>query len=156
VETWKKPPARTRFVVDEGDVADRRADAGAEDAELGVALLFEQWRQRRASWTDWRLAWRVRPMLGPQIWSGAFVTLGHAAVVVVGHAHFQDGDAETLNPAAKATLAVPFGVPVGEEKDGRACTGALATPSELKWSRGRERVGRGRYCFPARGIRWNW
>jgi len=29
------------FIVDESDVADRRADAGAKNAEFGVALLLE-------------------------------------------------------------------------------------------------------------------
>src|SRR5712664_3611456 len=47
----------------------------------------------------------------------------HAAIVV-GHAHFEDGNAQALNPVAETVLAVPFGVPVGEEEDG----GALLLP----------------------------
>jgi hypothetical protein len=47
---------------------------------------------------------------------GALVAFGHAAVVV-GEAHFEDGDADALEPLAEAALAVPFGVPVGEEED---------------------------------------
>ncbi len=114
------------FVVDEGDVADRGADAGAKDAEPGVALLLEPVEAAAGVLDGLAVGLESQADVGAADLVGAFVTLGHAAVVV-GHAHFQDGDAETLNPAAKATLAVPFGVPVGEEKDGRACTGALAT-----------------------------
>src|SRR5580704_5490627 len=51
---------------------------------------------------------------------GAFVAFGHAAVVV-GHAHFEGGDADALEPFTKAALAVPFGVPVGEHQDGGGC-----------------------------------
>src|SRR5216684_611736 len=36
-------------------------------------------------------------------------------------------DAEALNPAAEAVLAVPFGVPVGEEEDGGASAVAFPT-----------------------------
>ncbi len=51
--------------------------------------------------------------------------MGHAAVVV-GHAHFENGDAQPLNPVAETVLAVPFGVPIGKEEDG----GALLLPRE--------------------------
>ncbi len=37
----EKASGADAFVVREGDIADRRADAGAEDAEFGVTLLFE-------------------------------------------------------------------------------------------------------------------
>jgi uncharacterized membrane protein YhiD involved in acid resistance len=47
---------------------------------------------------------------------GALVAVGHAAIVV-GHAHLENGDAHALNPMAETVLAVPFGVPVGEEED---------------------------------------
>jgi hypothetical protein len=49
---------------------------------------------------------------------GALVAFGHAAVVV-GHAHFQRGDADALEPFTQAALAVPFGVPVGQNQNGR-------------------------------------
>src|SRR6266481_6115510 len=44
---------------------------------------------------------------------------------MVGHAHFENGDAQALNPVAETVLAVPFGVPIGEKEDGRAGTGLL-------------------------------
>src|SRR6202171_6348629 len=61
---------------------------------------------------------------------GAFVALGHTAVVV-GHAHLEDGAAQALNPVAKTVLAVPFGVPVGEKEDGGAKTDFFAGRKEL-------------------------
>src|SRR6202158_773163 len=60
----------------------------------------------------------------------ALVALGHAAVVV-GHAHLEDGDAQALDPVAETVLAVPFGVPVGEEEDGGAKTDFFAGGKEL-------------------------
>src|SRR5258708_32951769 len=44
------------FIVNEGDVADRGADAGAKDAEPGVALLFEP-MEAAAGGLDGRAVW---------------------------------------------------------------------------------------------------
>ena len=41
METWLKMPTLTRAVVGRGDEGDAGAQAGAQDAEAPVALLFE-------------------------------------------------------------------------------------------------------------------
>ena len=107
------------FVVSEGDIADGRADAGAEDAEFVVALLLEP-VEAAASILD-RLAVGLESEadIGATDLVGALVAASHAAVVI-GHAHLEDGDAQALNPVAETVLAVPFGVPVREEEDGGA------------------------------------
>ena len=105
------------FIVNESDVADRRADAGAEDAELGVALLLEPVEAAAGVLDGLAVGLQGEADVGSADLVGAFVALRHAAVMV-GHAHFEDGDAQALNPVAEAVLAVPFGVPVGEEEDG--------------------------------------
>ena len=47
------------------------------------------------------------------------------AVIVVRHREAQDADAELGQPAAEVDLAVPLGVPVGQQNDGRpGCPGA--------------------------------
>ncbi len=113
------------FVVNKSDVADRGADAGAEDAELGVALLFEPVEASSAILDSLAVGLQGQADIGAADLVGALVAFGHAAVVI-GHAQLEDGDAEALNPAAKAVLAMPFGVPVGEEEDGGACSRPLA------------------------------
>jgi len=50
----------------------------------------------------------------------------HAAIVV-GHAHFENGDAHALNPVAETVLAVPFGVPIGR----RRTAGLASSPEKL-------------------------
>src|SRR5216683_1006337 len=109
------------FLGNEGDVADRGADAGAEDAELGVALLLEPVEAAAGVLDGLAIGLEGEADVGSADLVGAFMALGHAAVVV-GHAHLEDGDTQALNPVAKAVLAVPFGVPVGEEEDGGAKT----------------------------------
>ncbi|MCU1314680.1 MAG: hypothetical protein JWN63_2 [Candidatus Acidoferrum typicum] len=110
------------FIVNEGDVADRRADAGTEDAELGVALLLEPMEAAAGVLDGLAVGLEGEADIGSADLIGALVALGHAAVVV-GHAHLEDGDAQALNPVAETVLAVPFGVPVGEEEDGGAGAG---------------------------------
>jgi hypothetical protein len=101
-------------VVDEGDVADRRADAGAKDAEFGVPLLLKP-VEAAAGVLD---GLAVGLESEADVWAadlvGALVAASHAAVMV-GHAHFEDGDSHALDPMAQTVLAVPFSVPVGEE-----------------------------------------
>ena len=107
------------FIVDEGDVADRGADTGAEDAEPSVALLLEPVEAAAGVLNGLAVGLEGEADIGTADLVGAFVAAGHAAVVV-GHAHFEDGNAQALNPVTETVLAVPFGVPVGEEEDGRA------------------------------------
>ena len=110
------------FIVNEGDVAHRGADAGAEDAELGVALLFEPMEAAAGVLDSLTIGLEGEANIGAADLVGAFVAPGHAAIVI-GHAQLQDGDAEALNPATETVLAMPFGVPIGEEEDGRAGAG---------------------------------
>src|SRR5437879_6414758 len=104
------------FVVDQSDVADRGTDAGAEDAKLGVTLLLEPVKAAAGVLDGLAVGLKGKADVGTAELVGALMAVGHAAVVVR-HAHFENGDAEALNPAAETVLAVPLGVPVGEEKD---------------------------------------
>ena len=110
------------FIVDEGDVADGGANTGAENAELAVTLLLEPMEAAAGVMDGLAIGLKGETDVGAADLVGAFVTVGHAAVMVR-HAHFQDGDAEALDPVAKTVLAVPFGVPVGEEEDSGAESG---------------------------------
>jgi len=105
--------------VHEGDIADRRADAGTEDAELGIALLFEPVEAPAGVLDGLAIGLEREADIGAPDLVGAFVAVGHAAVVV-GHAHLEDGMPRRLNPVAETVLAVPFGVPIGEEEDQRS------------------------------------
>ena len=55
--------------------------------------------------------------------------------------HFKHGDAEALNPAAEAVLSVPFGVPVGEEKDCGARAVAFPTRASRNGLAGGKELG---------------
>ena len=107
------------FVVDEGDVADGGTETCAEDAELGVALLFEPAKAAAGVLDGLTIGLEGHANVWAADLVGAFVALDHTAVVV-GHAHFEDGDAHALNPVAEPVLAVPFGVPIGEKEDSGA------------------------------------
>src|SRR5260370_10858982 len=107
-------------------MGDRSVDAGPEYPELGVARRFEPVEAAAGVLDGLAVGLESEADVGATELVGALVALGHAAVVV-GHAHLEDGDAEALNPAAEPDLAVPFGVPVGEEEDGGAGTVAFAT-----------------------------
>src|SRR6266700_160812 len=109
------------FVMDESDVSDGGADAGAENPEPGVALLLEPVEAAASVLDGLAVGLKGEADIGAANLVGALVALGHAAVVV-GHAHLEDGNAEALDPVAEAILAMPFGVPVGEKKD---CGAAL-------------------------------
>ncbi len=109
----EEPAGADTFIVDESDVADGGADAGAEDAKLAVALLLKPAEAAAGVLDGLAVSLKGEADVRTADLVGAFVAVGHAAVVV-GHAHFENGDAETLNPVAETVLAVPFGVPVGE------------------------------------------
>ena len=117
-------------VVDESDVANRGAETGAENAEFGEALLLEPAEAAAGVLDGLAVGLEGEADVGAADLVGALVAGGHAAVMI-GHAHFEDGDSQALNPAAEAILAVPFGVPVGEDEDGGTRTGRLASRKEL-------------------------
>jgi hypothetical protein len=106
-------------IVHEGDVADGGANAGAEDAEFGETLLLEPVETTAGVVHGLAIGLESKADIGATDLVGALVAAGHTAVVV-GHAHFENGDAHALDPVAEAVLAVPFGVPVGEEEDSGA------------------------------------
>ena len=113
------------FIVNEGDVADRGADAGAEDAQLRVALLLEPMETAAGVLDGLAIGLQGEADIGTADLVGALMAAGRAAIVV-GHAHFEDSDAHALNPVAEAVLTVPFGVPIGEEEDGGARASTFA------------------------------
>ena len=117
-------------IVHKGDVANGRAETGAENAEFGEALLFEPAEAAAGILDGLAVGLEGQADIGAADLIGAFVAGGHAAVMI-GHAHFEDGDSQALNPAAEAILAVPFGVPVGEDEDGGTRTGRFASRKEL-------------------------
>ncbi len=126
------------FIVNESDIADRRAHAGAENAEFGVALLLEPVEAAAGVLNSLAVGLKGEADIGAADLVGALMAAGHAAVVI-GHAHLENGDSQALNPVAKAILAVPFGVPVGEKEDGGACAVAFpARPSGDGLARGKE------------------
>jgi hypothetical protein len=122
----EKAAGMDALVVSEGDIADRGADAGAEDAKPAIALLLEPVEAAAGVLDGLAVGLEGEANIWAADLVGPLVAASHPAVVV-GHAHFQHGDAEALNPAAETVLAVPFGVPVGEEEDSRACAEAFPT-----------------------------
>src|SRR6266446_7786348 len=122
----EKTAGADAFIVREGDITDRGAEAGAEDAEFGVTLLFEPVEAATGVLDGLAIGLEGEADIGAADLVGAFVAVGHAPVVV-GHAHFEDGDAHALNPVAETVLAMPFGVPVGEEEDSGARAVAFPT-----------------------------
>jgi hypothetical protein len=123
----EKAAGANAVVVDKSDIPDGGTDAGAEDAKFGVTLLFEPVKAAAGVLDGLAVGLEGKADVGAADLIGAFVAVGHAAVVV-GHAELEDGYAHSLNPMAEAVLAVPFGVPVGEEEDGGAL---LLSPEEL-------------------------
>jgi hypothetical protein len=122
----EKAAGMDALVVSEGDIADRGADAGAEDAKPAIALLLEPVEAAAGVLDGLAVGLEGEANIWAADLVGPLVAASHPAVVV-GHAHFQHGDAEALNPAAETVLAVPFGIPVGEEEDSRACAEAFPT-----------------------------
>jgi len=84
----EKAAGADAFIVREGDIADRRANAGAEDAELGIALLLEPVEAAAGVLDGLAIGLEGEADIGAADLVGAFVAVGHAAVVV-GHAHLR-------------------------------------------------------------------
>jgi hypothetical protein len=115
----EKTAGADAFVVDESDVANGRSDAGPEDAEFGIALLLKPVEAAASVLDGLAVGLKREADIGATDLVGALMAVGHA-VIVIGHAHLEHSDPHALNPAAKAVLALPFGVPVGQDKDSRA------------------------------------
>jgi len=116
-------------IVDQGDVADGRANAGAEDSELGVTLLLEPAEAAAGVLDGLAVGLESEADVGAADLIGALAAMGHAAVVV-GQAQLQCGDPEAGNPFAEAVLAMPFGIPVGKDEDrGASCRLDRGTPT---------------------------
>jgi hypothetical protein len=110
------------FVVDHGDVTDGRTDASTEDAEIGIALLFEPAKTTARVLDGLAIGLKSKAKVRTADLVGALVAAGHAAIVVR-QTHFERRDAETLKPFAEAILAMPFGIPIREHEDGGAARG---------------------------------
>ncbi len=90
----KRSRVRQRFVR-HGDGADGGADAGADDAELAVALLRQP--LQAAPGIHYGLAIRLQRQadVGSDKRVGALMA-GDGAAVVVGHGQTEDGDAHAI------------------------------------------------------------
>src|SRR5579859_2688856 len=86
-------------IVHQRDVADGRAEAGAEDPQPGVPLLLEPAKAAAGVLDGLAVGLERQPDIRAADLVGAFVAFGHSAVVV-GHAHFQRGYAEPCDPFA--------------------------------------------------------
>ena len=69
-------------VVNQRDVADRRADAGAQDAQAGETLLLEPAQAAAGILHGLAVGLEREADVGADQLVGALVALGHAAVVV--------------------------------------------------------------------------
>jgi hypothetical protein len=110
------------LVMDECDVTHGGADAGAENAEARVALLFEPAEATARVLDGLAVSLKREADVGAADLVGALVAAGHAAIVIR-QAHLKRGDAESGDPFAEAILAVPFGIPIGEDEDSGASCG---------------------------------
>src|ERR1700720_2519107 len=95
-------------IVDHGDVADRRADAGSQDAQSGKTLLFQPAEAPASVLDGLAVGLECQADVGADELIGALVALGHSSVVVR-QAQAKDGDADSLEPFAQAALAAPLG-----------------------------------------------
>ena len=83
----EKTSGANAFIVNESDVADGGADAGAKDAELRVALLLKPGEAAAGVLDGLAVGLKGEADVGAADLVGALVAAGHAAVVVR-HAHF--------------------------------------------------------------------
>jgi hypothetical protein len=142
------------FIMDEGDIANGGADAGAEDAEFCVALLLEPMEAAAGVLDGLAVGLEGEADIGAADLVGALVAVGHASVVIR-HAHFEHSDAHALNPVAEAVLAMPFGVPVGEQEDsGAGAAGAkeLGVDGVIFGPGGFDAAGEGEDVFAVQAV----
>ncbi len=111
-----------RFVMNQGDVSDGGADAGAEDAETVEALLLKPAEATAGVLNGLAVCLEGEANVRAADLVGTLVAAGHAAAVIR-QTHLESGDAEPGDPFAKDILAVPFGVPVGENEESGAFCG---------------------------------
>ena len=86
-------------IVNQSDVADGRADAGAENAEAGKTLLLEPPDAAASVLDGLAIGLEGDADVGADELVSALMAFSHAAVVV-GEAHFQGSDADALEPFA--------------------------------------------------------
>ena len=118
----EKSPSFDGRIVHEGDIADGRAEARTEDAQARVTLLLQPTKAATRIVNRLAIGLDRQTDIGTADLVGALVPLGHAPIVI-GHAHFQSRDSEPRHPFAKPILSVPFGVPVGQDKDSASLWG---------------------------------
>ena len=105
------------LVVRHGDRPDRGANARPNQAQPPVSLLSEpeqaaaRVRDGLARGLNRESDVRTNQLIGP-------LMPRRDAVIVVRQREAQDADAELRQPAAEVDLAVPLGVPVGQQNDG--------------------------------------
>src|SRR6266567_3573722 len=73
-------------IVDQGDVADRGANAGAKDSEPGITLLLEPAETTAGIQDGLAVGLQRKADVGAANLVGALVSLRHAAIVI-GQAH---------------------------------------------------------------------
>ena len=88
----EKAASADAFIVNEGDVANGRTEAGAQDAELGIAPLFKPVEATARVLDGLAVGLEGEADVGAADLVGALVALSHATVVVR-HTHLEDGDA---------------------------------------------------------------
>ena len=95
----EEAPGAHSGVVHQGDIADGRSDAGAEDAQASKALLLKPAEAAAGVLDGLAVGLEGQPNIGADELVGAFVAFGHAAVVVR-EAHSEGSDADALQPFA--------------------------------------------------------
>ena len=131
-------------LVAHGDESDGGADAGAENTEAAVALLFEP--AQGAAHVEDGLAVglhrqadiRADQMIGARM-------PGNRAAVVIRQAHFDRGDAERFSQRQTFCCS-----------SHRAFHCARTTTAGPPYARAPEKIARGRDCFRAKAKRWRW
>src|ERR1700676_4849062 len=113
-------------VMNQGDITDGGANAGTENAQTRKALLLKPAEAAAGILDGLAIGLEGQADVRADQLIGTLVALGHPAVVVR-QAHFEGGDADALKPFTKAPLAVPLGVPIGKDENGRAAVASLRT-----------------------------
>jgi hypothetical protein len=113
-----------------GDEGVAGAEAGAENAELGVALGLEPVEATANVGDGLAAGGDGAADVGADGVVGA-LELGGAADVVVGLGEAQGGDAEAVEESAEGVVADGVGVPLGQDDDG--LTGADSSSPKAAW-----------------------